>query len=51
MTLKQYIKIKDKEELKGKIFAEIENEQDYIKLLKKEKKIKSEFHGNLIFII
>jgi len=46
MALKQYIKIKDKEELIGKNFYEIENQQEYIKLLKKEKKIKTEFHGN-----
>ena len=49
MVLKQYIKIKDKEQLKGKNFKEIEAEKDFINLLKREKRIKSEFHGNRDF--
>jgi len=49
MTLKKYIKIIDKEELKGKDFREIEYQQDYKQLLKKEEKIKSDFHGNRDF--
>ena len=46
MVLKQYTKIKDKEQLQGKNFKEIEAEKDFINLLKREKRIKSEFHGN-----
>ena len=35
--------------LKGKDFKEIETEQEFIKLFKRERKIKSEFHGNRDF--
>ena len=49
MVLKKYFKIKNKEELKGKNFREIELEKDFANLLKKEKRIKSEFHGNRDF--
>jgi len=47
IVLKQYI-IK-KKELKGKDLKEIDGQQEYKKLLKKEKKIKLEFHGNRDF--
>ena len=45
-VLKVYAKGK---ELKGKYFKEIETEQEFIKLFKRDKKIKSEFHGNRDF--
>ena len=45
-VLKVYAKGK---ELKGKDFKEIETEQEFIKLFKRDKKIKSEFHGNRDF--
>jgi len=45
-VVKQYSKDKN---LKGKNFKEIEGEQEFIKLLKKDKIIKSEFHGNRDF--
>ena len=35
--------------LKGKDFKEIETEQEFIKLFKRDRKIKSEFHGNRDF--
>ena len=35
--------------MKGKIFREIETEQEYISLLKRDRSIKSEFHGNRDF--
>jgi len=44
IVLKKYIKIE--EDLKGKDFKEIERKPYYKKLIKKEEKIKSEFHGN-----
>ena len=47
MVLKQYAK--KKENLNGKNFSEIETDQEYIELLKKDKAIKSEFHGNRDF--
>ena len=47
IVLKKYIK--NKEELKGKDLKEIERQLGYKKLLKKEEKIKSEFHGNRDF--
>ena len=46
VVLKQYAK---ENNIKGKDFAEIENDQEYIKLIKKERKIKTEFHGNRDF--
>ena len=45
-VVKQYSKIKN---LKGKNFKEIEGEQEFMKLLKKDRIIKSEFHGNRDF--
>ena len=45
-ALKIYAKDKD---LYGKIFKEIEAEPEYIKILKRDRKIKSEFHGNRDF--
>ena len=47
MVLTQYAK--KKENLSGKNFYEIETDQEYIELLKKDKTIKSEFHGNRDF--
>ena len=47
VVLKKYVK--NKEGLKGKDFKEIERQQGYKKLLEKEEKIKSEFHGNSDF--
>ena len=46
VVLKKYAKGKN---LKGKSFGEIETEQEYIKLLKRDKTIKTEFHGNRDF--
>ena len=46
VVLKQYVKNKN---IKGKIFREIETEQEYISLLKRDRTIKSEFHGNRDF--
>ena len=43
------LKIYFKTELKGKDLKEIEVQQEYKKLLKQEKKIKTEFHGNRDF--
>ena len=43
IVVKQYAKGKN---LKGQIFKEIQGEEEYIKLFKKDKIIKSEFHGN-----
>ena len=51
VTLKQYTKeckILGKD-LKGKSYGEIKKDPDFIKLLKKDKIIKSEFHGNRDF--
>ena len=51
-VLKQYIKKNDsqnKDLLKDKDFKEIENGEEYKKLLKNEKKRKQEFHGNRDF--
>ena len=50
-VLKQYFnsKVKDKENFKKKSFGEIENDQEFIKLFKKDKIIKTEFHGNRDF--
>ena len=45
-VLKHFAKNKN---LKGKNFKEIEREIEYIKILKKDKKIKTEFHGNRDF--
>jgi hypothetical protein len=45
-VLKQFSENND---IKGKNFKEIEGEQEFIKLLKKDKKINSEFHGNRDF--
>ena len=47
IVLKKYVK--NKEGLKGKDFKEIGHQQGYKKLLEKEEKIKSEFHGNSDF--
>ena len=51
VTLKQYVQQckKLKKDLKGKNYGEIKIEQEFIKLLKKDKIIKSEFHGNRDF--
>ena len=46
IVLKQY---SENNNIKGKNFREIEREQEFIKLLKKDKKINSEFHGNRDF--
>ena len=48
-VLKQYAKDKGKHKLSGKIFGEIETDIEFIKLYKKDKKIKTEFHGNRDF--
>ena len=50
-VLKQYYnsKVKDKENFKKRSFGEIENDQEYIKLIKNDKIIKTEFHGNRDF--
>ena len=45
-VVKEYSKIKN---IKGKNFKEIEGEKEFIKLLKKDKIIKSDFHGNRDF--
>ena len=45
IALKQYIKINGEYKVKGKTFGEIEHEEEYIKLLKKERKINLDFHG------
>ena len=45
-VVKQYSKNK---KVKGKNFKEIEGEQEFIKLLKRDRIIKSEFHGNRDF--
>ena len=47
IVLKIYIK--NKGELKGKDLLEIECQPNYKKLLKTEKKIKLDFHGNRDF--
>ena len=47
MALKYYAK--HVKELKGKSFKEIENEREYINILHKYIKIKTEFHGNRDF--
>ena len=47
IVLKKYIK--NKGEIKRKLFQEIECQSDYKKLLKKEETINSEFHGNRDF--
>ena len=39
------MKINGEYKVKGKIFREIEHEKEYIKLLKKERKINLDFHG------
>jgi len=46
VVLKKYVKGKN---LKGKSFGEIETEQEYIRLLKRDRTIKTEFHGNRDF--
>ena len=46
-VLKKYIE--EKPNLRGKDLKEIEREQDYKKLLQKNKTIKTEFHGNRDF--
>jgi hypothetical protein len=45
MVLKKYSKNKDKKILKQKCFGEIVYDIEYIKLFKKDKRIKTEFHG------
>ena len=45
MVLKKYAKNKDKKILKQKCFGEIVYDIEYIKLFKKDKRIKTEFHG------
>ena len=47
IVLKQYL-VK-KPELKGKDLNEIEGQKEFKKMIKSEKKIKAEFHGNLDF--
>ena len=47
-VLKQYKETNGKD-LKGKGFKEIEADKEYIKLFKRDKIIKSEFHGNRDF--
>ena len=49
MVLKKYAKNKDKKILKQKDFKEIEYDIEYIKLFKKDKRIKTEFHGDSDF--
>ena len=49
MVLKKYAKNKDKKILKQKDFKEIEYDIEYIKLFKKDKRIKTEFHGDRDF--
>ena len=56
-ALKQYINEKnlggkslsEEKNLKGKSFSEIKKDERFIKLLKKDRKIKTEFHGNRDF--
>ena len=49
IVLNQYSDIKGKSILSSKSFGEIERDIDFIKLFKKDKKIKTEFHGNRDF--
>ena len=51
VALKQYDKQCKKlnKHLKGKSYGEIKTDQEFIKILKKDKTIKSEFHGNRDF--
>ena len=48
MALKQYYFINNKK-IEGKNFSEIKGDDEFIKLLKKDRKIKTEFHGNRDF--
>ena len=47
MVLKQYCK--DNKDLNGKTYRDIKLDKEFIKLLKRDKKIKTEFHGNRDF--
>ena len=46
-VLKQYFA--DNKKIEGKDFGEIKRDDEFIKLLKKDRKIKTEFHGNRDF--
>ena len=49
IVLRQYIQRNGIGKVKGKDFREIERDREYIKLLKKERKINLDFHGNRDF--
>ena len=49
IVLNQYSEKKGKSTLSSKSFGEIERDIDFIKLYKRDKKIKTEFHGNRDF--